>query len=37
MFEAYWLEGEIIAQTKTSSLAQSGYTMTHAVLRLWGE
>lgn len=35
MFNAYWLEGTLIAQTNTKSLAVSGYTMMDAKLRLW--
>jgi uncharacterized protein len=35
MFNAYWLEGTIVAQTNDRQLAVSGYTMTDASLKLW--
>jgi len=35
MFEAYWLEGVLLAKTTQSELAEAGYTMTDSKLSLW--
>jgi len=35
MFEAYWLEGVLLAKTNQSELAEAGYTMTDSKLSLW--
>ncbi len=35
MFEAYWLEGVLLAKTNQSELAEAGYTMSESHLYLW--
>jgi uncharacterized protein len=35
MFEAYWLEGTIVAQTNASSVAVAGYTILDGKLSVW--
>lgn len=35
MFEAYWLEGVLLAKTNQSELAEAGYTMSDSHLYLW--
>ncbi len=35
MFDAYWLEGTLVAEPHSNDIAETGYSMRDAVLTLW--